>query len=422
MPSASRGARAPVLAPFGVRSFRFQWPADLATSLAFEMEALILGWYVLTATGSVEQLVIFGALAWLGSLFSPFFGVAGDRIGHRTLLCATRGVYVLLAAALTVLTLSDALAPWHVFAISALAGLMRASDNVMRHALVGETMRPELLLGALGISRTTSDTARVVGALAGTGGVALVGMGAAYVVVTAMYIVAFLLSLGVAGKPRRARLGTRGAAGAHPVADLKQAIGYVWRKPDLLGAFSMAFLVNLLAFPFVLGLLPYVAKDVYAVGQSGLGYLAAAFASGALAGSLLVGANRLPLRAARAMLVCGAAWFATILLFGQTKTLAAGLPLLFSMGFVQSFCLTPLAAVMLRSSDDGMLGRVMGMRMLAVWGLPLGLLAAGPIIAHLGYPTTTLLYAALGLAATFAIAYRWRHALWHRSAVANARM
>ncbi len=422
MASSSRAARAPVLAPFGVRSFRFQWPADLATSLAFEMEALILGWYVLTATGSVQQLVIFGALAWLGSLFSPFFGIAGDRIGHRALLCATRGVYALLATVLTVLILSDALAPWHVFAIAALAGLLRASDNVVRHALVGETMRPEMLLGALGISRTTADTARVAGALASTGGVALVGMGAAYAVVTTMYVVAFLLSLGVAGKPPRARPGTPGAAAAHPVADLKQAIGYVWRKPDLLGAFCMAFLVNLLAYPFVLNLLPYVAKDVYAVGQSGLGYLAAAFASGALAGSLLVGANRLPLRAARAMLAGGAAWFATLLVFGQTETLAAGLPLLFLAGFVQSFCLTPLAAVMLRSSDDGMLGRVMGMRMLAVWGLPLGLLAAGPIIARFGYPATTLLYATLGLAATFAIGYRWRHALWHRSAVANARM
>jgi len=72
--------------PFAVRSFRFQWPADLATSWAFEMEALILGWYILSTTGSVQQLVVVAALAWLGSLFSPFFGVAGDRVGHRTLL------------------------------------------------------------------------------------------------------------------------------------------------------------------------------------------------------------------------------------------------------------------------------------------------------------------------------------------------
>ena len=69
---------------------------------------------------------------------------------------------------------------------------------------------------------------------------------------------------------------------------------------------------------------------------------------------------------------------------------------------------------MLRSSSEEMRGRVMGLRMLAIWGLPLGLLAAGPIIARIGYAATTLIYAGLGLAATIAIGYRWRRALWHR--------
>ena len=407
-------------APFRVRSFRFQWPADLATSWAFEMEALILGWYVLTTTGSVQQLVIFGALAWLGSLFSPFFGVAGDRMGLRALLCVTRGGYALLAAVLTVLTLTDTLAPWHVFVISALAGLMRPSDMAMRNVLVGQTMRPEMLMGALGISRTTSDTARVAGAIAGTGGVALIGMGPAYAVVTAIYVAAFLLSLGVAGSAPHAAAGKAEAAAVKVLAGLMQAVRYVWDKPDLLGAMSMAFLVNLLAFPFFLGLLPYAAKDVFDIGQSGLGYLAAAFASGALAGSLVVGAGRLPLRAGRVMLWSAAVWFVALLLFGQTRMLGLGLALLFIAGFVQSFCMTPLAAVMLRASSEEMRGRVMGLRILAIWGLPLGLLASGPIIAHFGYAASTLLYASLGLAATVAIGYRWRLALWRRTAAANA--
>jgi hypothetical protein len=119
------------------------------------------------------------------------------------------------------------------------------------------------------------------------------------------------------------------------------------------------------------------------------------------------------------MLWSGALWFAAILVFGQTTALSLGLALLFATGFVQSFCLTPLAAVMLRSSEEAMRGRVMGVRMLAIWGLPLGLLAAGPIIAGIGYSATTLLYAGVGLAATLAIGYRWRQALWHRSAAAN---
>ena len=44
------------LAPFRIRSYRFQWPADLLTSWAFEMETLILGWYVLVETNSVVML------------------------------------------------------------------------------------------------------------------------------------------------------------------------------------------------------------------------------------------------------------------------------------------------------------------------------------------------------------------------------
>jgi len=57
-------------------------------------------------------------------------------------------------------------------------------------------------------------------------------------------------------------------------------------------------------------------------------------------------------------------------------------PLLFVAGFVQSFCLVPLAAVMLRDSSDEMRGRVMGIWSL-VFGamIPLGSLEAGSI-AH----------------------------------------
>jgi len=113
-------------------------------------------------------------------------------------------------------------------------------------------------------------------------------------------------------------------------------------------------------------------------------------------------------------------WFGALVVFGQTSTLAFGLALLFATGLVHSFCITPLAAVMLRSSDDAMRGRVMGVRMLAIWGLPLGLLASGPLIAGIGYVATTVLYGGLGLAATVAIGYGWRRALWHRSAAANA--
>ena len=76
----------PALAPFATRSFRYQWPADLCTAWALEMETLILGWYVLVESGSVVLLTVFGALQFVGTLVSPVLGTVGDRIGLRNLL------------------------------------------------------------------------------------------------------------------------------------------------------------------------------------------------------------------------------------------------------------------------------------------------------------------------------------------------
>ena len=154
-----------MLAPFRIRSFRFQWPADMATSWAFEMENLILGWYVLVKTGSVLLLTVFASLLYIGTLLAPMFGVMGDRIGHRNLLCAMRGIYATLATTLMVLAYTDVLTPVHVLVITALMGLVRPSDIGMRAAVVGEIMPPIQLIGAMGIQRTTQDSARIAGAL-----------------------------------------------------------------------------------------------------------------------------------------------------------------------------------------------------------------------------------------------------------------
>ena len=83
--------------PFGTRSFRHQWSADLCTAWALEMETLILGWYVLVESASVVQLTIFGALMYGGTLLSPALGTVGDRLGLRRVLAAMRASYALLA-------------------------------------------------------------------------------------------------------------------------------------------------------------------------------------------------------------------------------------------------------------------------------------------------------------------------------------
>src|SRR6476619_3847247 len=119
----SEPARPSALAPFRIRNYRFLWPADLLTSWAFEMETLILGWYVLVETGSVLLLTLFASLAYIGTLIAPMFGVVGDRIGHRDLLAMMRTVYAVLGATLMTLALTGHLNPLFVFVIAALMGV-----------------------------------------------------------------------------------------------------------------------------------------------------------------------------------------------------------------------------------------------------------------------------------------------------------
>ena len=74
-------------------------------------------------------------------------------------------------------------------------GLVRPSDLGVRGALVANIMPHHHLIGAISISRTTMDTARIAGALSGAGLFAALGMGPAYMAIVSLYVVSTLLTL-----------------------------------------------------------------------------------------------------------------------------------------------------------------------------------------------------------------------------------
>src|ERR1043165_6268840 len=195
--------RSSMLAPFRVRAFRFQCPADLLTSWAFEMETIILGWYVLVETKSVGWLTLFGASQYLGTLIAPLYGGAGDRFGHKSLLLAMRFAYAVFASTLLTFILSGHISPGVVIVVTLMMGLVRPSDLGVRSALIAESMPADTLVSALSMSRTTQDSARVAGALAGASVVALFGMAPAYMIIAGFYIVGALLMLGDTEPSRR---------------------------------------------------------------------------------------------------------------------------------------------------------------------------------------------------------------------------
>lgn len=412
--------RPSVLAPFRVRSFRFQWPADLAMSWAAEMEMLILGWYILTETRSVVLLTLFASLQWIGTLIAPMFGVAGDRLGHRNVLCAMRAFYAVQAGVLMLLAYGGMISPVAVFVITAAMNLVRPSDLAMRYALVGETMPREQLMPATSIERTTVESARIFGALTGAGLFAALGMAPAYTVVTAFYVLAFVLTLGVRVERTKAK-GDAEVKRPSPWTEVKEGFGYVRRSPVLVPTLCLACLVNFSAYPMSMGLLPYFVKDVLLSDQTGLGYAAASFAAGALCGSIALTRFGGAISAGRWMLSFALGWYLMLAIFAQQQTLTAAIAILFFTGLAQSLCLVPMSAILLRHSEERYRGRVLGIRMFAIYGLPVGLLVAGPLIEYLGFPVMASLYCLIGSALTVFIAYRWRHHLWDVNAVANRR-
>jgi len=415
-------ARPSALAPFRIRNYRFQWPADLLTSWAFEMETLILGWYVLVETGSVLLLTLFASLSYVGTLIAPLFGVVGDRIGHRDLLAVMRATYALLAGTLMTLALTGHLSPLYVLVIVAVMGLVRPSDLGVRGALVATIMPHDQLIGAISLSRTTMDTARIAGALSGAGLFAALGMGPAYMAIVGLYVVSTLLTLCVVApsKPHPIDEGADGTLRRSPMRDLKQGVAYVWTTPRMRAAMWIAFLANLTAYPLSNGLLPYVAREIYRTNQTGLGYLSASFAVGSLVGSVLLSLIG-GIRVARLLIGATVMWYAALLLFVQMQTVPAAIVCLMLAGFSQSLCMISIAVILMRTSSAHFRGRVMGVRMLVIYGLPLGLLAAGSLIDEIGFAATGTLYAMAGVALMMAIVLHWRADLWHVHAPANAK-
>ncbi|MGH7334068.1 MAG: MFS transporter [Candidatus Rokuibacteriota bacterium] len=410
-----------ILAAFRVRSFRFQWPADFLTSWASEMETLILAWYVMVNTGSVLLLTVFGSLQFFGTLAAPMFGVLGDQLGARIMLCAMRAAYIVLAAFTMVLALTGMLTPTWVFVAAALGGLIRPNDLVMRNALIGETIPSAHLLGALGLSRATMDSARVAGALAGAGLSTVLGIGLAYAVVTSLYGVSLALTLGVARRPATPlAFGGRIAVNLSRPSrwrDLREGLAHIMKTPEILAFMWLAFVINLTAYPASGGLLPYAAQRVYQIDATGLGWLVASFSFGGLLGSLTMVMSGGPRRPERSTLLHTAIWYALLLGFGHVQGMSGALLVLLAAGFVQNMAMISMAATLLAAAGEGFRARVMGVRTLAVYGLPIGLMVSGALIERIGYPLTISASAALGLVFTLLIGFRWRASTWQRNSV-----
>lgn len=405
-----------MFSPFASRNFRFQWGADLTTSWATEMETLILGWYIYATSNSIVYLTIFAALQYCGTLIAPLIGLGGDRIGHKQTLCAMRVSYAVLAMIVGALAAAGQLSPLSVLAIAAVGGLIRPSDIGMRNVMIGHMLPGSQLMSAIGLARLTVDSARIGGALMGASAIISIGMVWAYVIVAGLYWISVLLLLPVKPPVHPPAVHHHPS---NPWRNLIEGMKAVWEAPAQLAAMVLAFQVNLTAFPFMLGLLPYIARDIYGAGEQGLGYLVAAVSAGSVIGALILTRAGATVWPARMMLIFCLLWHGLVIALGISNSFVFGLAVLTLTGAASMLCLLPVTVLLLRGSPPGMQGRVMGMRTQAVYGLPLGQLLSGPLIEKFGFSVTAAGYGIVGAVATLFIFLKWRRDLWPVNAPAN---
>ena len=304
----------------------------------------------------------------------------------------------------------------------AFTGLVRPSDMGLRGALIADTMPPASLTPAMGIARTTSDTARIFGALTGAGLFAAIGFGPSYTAVTVFYFFSAILTWNTVA-PRSALAEEIAAEAAEtkpsPWRELWEGILLVWNTPRLLAIVWYAFLFNFAVFPLTNGLMPYAAREIFGTDQTGLGYLIASVAAGAFIGSIIMTRSGMRMELARIMIVAAVIWHILVLIFAQMTTLWAGIAMLMLCGFAQSLTMVCHTVILLSTSSPRYRGRIMGVRMLAIYSLPLGLLIAGLLIGWVGFRATASLYAVVGLIFTVLIAAKWRASLWQSRTLAE---
>ena len=391
--------------PFRVLRFgdyKFVWSSEALNLWAIEMEIIVLAMFVLRDTGSPLLVGLVGALKFAGTLLGPLYGLMVDRFDRKMLQVWVRVFGVLIALVLTLLILTDALQLWHAYVIVTAGSMVRMLDIVLVQALTADAVPSHSLHGAIGLSRSTLDGARVIGSVAGGTIFELLGLDWAYIMITVLYLLSTLASLKV-----ESRIVTSKINSVSIRSGLCEGLRYIRQNDFLPGLIFFSFLIEFSAFPIVNGLMTVIGDELYDLGGTGIGLLAATASIGALTGALTVGGKQHIANPGRTMVVGSIVWHTVMLLLALTPPLWLFAILLFTWGFGGGMTFVAMVVGLLREAPAETRGRVMGIRSLGIYGLPIGLLFGGFIAEEAGSAAMIGALGGIGLLTTLGAALKW---------------
>jgi MFS family permease len=326
------------------------WCARVASGMAFQIQAVAVGWQVYEMTHSTFQLGMVGLVQFAPIVvFTLIAGYVVDRYDRRVVYGISLGIQGLVACVLAVGTWNHWLGVAGIFSCVALIGASRSFQGPATQALLPTLVPRALVPKAIAWATGAFQTASIVGPSIG-GLLYVFGAGVPYAAASALALVGAGL-IAVMRLERRARPQQPAT-----VSSLFSGIHFIRNQPVILGSISLDLFAVLLGG--ATALLPVYARDILHVGARGLGALRSAPAIGSLAMSIFL-ARRPPGRNV------GMRMFAAVFVFGLT-TIVFGISHSFALSFGTLVVLgaADTISVVIRSSlvqletPDEMRGRV----------------------------------------------------------------
>jgi MFS family permease len=337
--------------------FRYFLAARFLLVVALEMQVIVLGWQIYAFTNDPLSLGLIGLVEAVPFIITSLFsGYVADTYNRKKIALTTSSLIFLTSFSIFLLNLSHENAIGHFgvlpyYALIFVIGICRGFLSPVNSAMVAQIIPRALYVN----SASWSGNAWQIGAITGPAlGGLIYGM---YDEVVSHAIICVLLlgcitcyAMLSLTAPTEKRL-------KEPVLQSIQA-GFMFVKHNriLLGAISLDLFAVL--FGGAVALLPVFAKDVLAIGPSGLGILRAA----PFIGSVIMGfylAHRPPMAdAGNKLLLNVAAFGVCMILFALSTNMYLSFLLLVLSGAFDNVSVVIRSAIFQLTTPDEMRGRV----------------------------------------------------------------
>lgn len=322
--------------------------------LAVQAQAVLMGWQMYALTRDALMLGLIGLAEALPALTLAMpAGLLVDRLNPLRFYQLT-----LLISLASILISWRASTPAELFAAALLTGLMRAFANPSLNAFLPRIVPREQYKRSAAYSMTAFKTASVIGP--GVAGMllALQGFTLPYAFAVAILLSGCVVLLFVRYDHITPRFGgdTASAKPSNLTEELLLGARFVFGQPLLLSAMTLDMFAVL--FGGVTAVLPIYADQILHVGPSGLGWLRAAPAVGAILTGLFLIRTPPARHAGRLLLGCVAAFGFCILVFGVSTSFWLSMGALALSGAVDSVSMVIRGAIVQLASPDSMRGRI----------------------------------------------------------------